>query len=566
MNNMKIGMKLWLAFGLSFIALAIVGLFGLRGISQANQNTEEIYQNRLIPVSQMGELNNLMRQNIQIVLTATIARASTETTAKYISQIESNTAKSDQLLESIQNSNMKPEGKALFDDWLSKRNDFMKKGLTPALSMLKDGNFNDAEDVVLGVFIPRYEKAQVVFEKLAALKLENAKQSSEQAVSTFHTVRNTILIVSLLGLALAALAGFVIIKSITQALNEAILIAKNVADGDLTQKIEVTTTNEFGQLLQALDDMNTSLVKIISEVRSGTESIASASGQIAAGNLDLSSRTESQAGSLEETASAMEQLTSTVKQNADNARQANQLAETASEVAGKGGAVVSDVVNTMGLINESARKIADIIGVIDGIAFQTNILALNAAVEAARAGEQGRGFAVVATEVRSLAQRSAAAAKEIKLLIDDSVEKVEQGNKQAAQAGTTMGEVVSSVQRVTDIMSEITAASREQSQGIEEVNQAITQIDETTQQNAALVEEAAAAAKSLQDQAGHLEELVDRFKLETTRRLPQPLRTPMKTITGDRSAQTATRIVKQPLAANKKIASTASSDHEWEEF
>jgi methyl-accepting chemotaxis protein len=229
---------------------------------------------------------------------------------------------------------------------------------------------------------------------------------------------------------------------------------------------------------------------------------------------------------------------------------------------------VSDVVNTMGLINESALKIADIIGVIDGIAFQTNILALNAAVEAARAGEQGRGFAVVATEVRSLAQRSAAAAKEIKLLIDDSVDKVEQGNKQAAQAGTTMEEVVSSVQHVTNIMSEITAASREQSQGIEEINQAITQMDETTQQNAALVEQAAAAAKSLQDQASHLEELVDRFKLDGgRRRAVQPARTPMKTIQADRPASPMVKIAKKPLpATRKKIASTATGDEEWEEF
>jgi methyl-accepting chemotaxis sensory transducer len=312
--------------------------------------------------------------------------------------------------------------------------------------------------------------------------------------------------------------------------------------------------------------MNASLVDIVGEVRQGTESIASASGQIAAGNLDLSNRTESQASSLEETASAMEELTSTVRQNADNARQANQLAETASEVAGKGGAVVSDVVNTMSAINDSARKIADIIGVIDGIAFQTNILALNAAVEAARAGEQGRGFAVVATEVRSLAQRSAAAAKEIKLLIDDSVGKVEQGNKQAAEAGTTMSEVVSSVQRVTDIMSEISAASREQSQGIEEISQAVTQMDEATQQNAALVEEAAAAAKSLQDQAGHLEALVNRFKLNDAGHRPKTA-VRAKALVGARTMPSTPAASGKSLPqAQKMITAKAGSDEEWEEF
>ncbi|MHB8849424.1 MAG: methyl-accepting chemotaxis protein, partial [Burkholderiales bacterium] len=259
--------------------------------------------------------------------------------------------------------------------------------------------------------------------------------------------------------------------------------------------------------------INRGLGGVIGEVRAGTETIASASEQIAAGNLDLSNRTEAQASALEETASAMEELTATVKQNAENAQQADKLSETASDIAVKGGVVVSEVVATMTAINDSSRKIADIISVIDGIAFQTNILALNAAVEAARAGEQGKGFAVVATEVRSLAQRSAAAAKEIKILIDDSVEKIEIGNKQAAQAGATMGEVVASVRRVTDIMSEITAASKEQSVGIEEINRAVGNMDESTQQNAALVEEAAAAAKSLQDQASHLEELVSKFQL-----------------------------------------------------
>ncbi|MBC7415460.1 MAG: methyl-accepting chemotaxis protein, partial [Herminiimonas sp.] len=281
-----------------------------------------------------------------------------------------------------------------------------------------------------------------------------------------------------------------------------------------SSSIVVNSTDETGRLLQALKDMNANLQKIVAEVRSGTDTIATASSEIASGNLDLSSRTEQQASSLEETASSMEELTSTVKQNADNARQANGLAMTASEVARKGGSVVAEVVQTMGSINASSRKIIDIIAVIDGIAFQTNILALNAAVEAARAGEQGRGFAVVASEVRNLAQRSAAAAKEIKSLIGDSVEKVEIGTKLVDQAGATMGEIVDSVRRVTDIMGEITAASQEQTAGIEQINQAITEMDNVTQQNAALVEEAAAAAESLQDQAANLSQVVSVFKLD----------------------------------------------------
>ena len=267
--------------------------------------------------------------------------------------------------------------------------------------------------------------------------------------------------------------------------------------------------------MRALKDMNVSLLGIVSDVRSSTETIASASSQIAAGNLNLSSRTEEQASSLEETASSMEELTSTVKQNAENAHLANRLAASASEVASKGGAVVSQVVQTMESINESANKIVDIIGVIDGIAFQTNILALNAAVEAARAGEQGRGFAVVAAEVRNLAQRSATAAKEIKALISNSVEKVDLGAKLVDQAGVTMNEIVTSVKRVTDIIGEITSASQEQTAGIEQINQAICQMDMTTQQNAALVEEAAAAAASMQDQTVNLTRAVSMFNLSS---------------------------------------------------
>jgi methyl-accepting chemotaxis protein len=301
-------------------------------------------------------------------------------------------------------------------------------------------------------------------------------------------------------------------------MRDALGLAERVAAGDLTTRIVASTRDEVGQLLTALKSMNDNLSKVVGEVRQGTDTIATASGQIASGNQDLSSRTEQQASSLQQTAASMEELTSTVKQNADNARQANQLAASASEVAVRGGSVVSEVVDTMGSINSSSRKIVDIIAVIDGIAFQTNILALNAAVEAARAGEQGRGFAVVAAEVRNLAQRSAAAAKEVKGLIDDSVGKVEAGSQKVAEAGQTMDEIVASVRRVTDIMGEIAAASQEQTTGIEQINQAITQMDQVTQQNAALVEEAAAAAASLQDQAGNLSKLVGVFRLDEARR------------------------------------------------
>jgi methyl-accepting chemotaxis protein len=341
----------------------------------------------------------------------------------------------------------------------------------------------------------------------------------------------------------------------------------------LTTHVEVKSQDETGQLLQALRDMNDSLVKTVGHVRTSTESIGIASREIAVGNADLSARTEAQASSLQQTASSMEELTETVRLNADNARQANQLVSSATDVAMNGGEVVKEVVDTMGAIKESSRKIVDIIGVIDGIAFQTNILALNAAVEAARAGEQGRGFAVVASEVRSLAQRSASAAKEIKTLISDSVDKVDAGSKLVDRAGITMNEIVTSVKHVAEIMSEISAASQEQSAGIEEVNRAIAQMDDMTQRNAALVEEAAAAAESMKGQAGQLAQAVSVFKIapEATMMVsPKMAQTP-----GSSRLQVAQRSIKAPLkvVSTKTIANAerpksmpTSESSDWEEF
>ncbi|MES2934870.1 MAG: methyl-accepting chemotaxis protein [Pseudomonadota bacterium] len=345
------------------------------------------------------------------------------------------------------------------------------------------------------------------------LMIKAGKESKKSATK----IQMTILILVSAAAILSALVGFFVTRSITKPLKQAVNVARKVADGDLTSQMDVKGRDETSQLMHALNDMNTGLVGIVGKVRRGTDIISTASSEIAAGNLDLSSRTEEQAASLEETASSMEEFSSTVKQNADNARQANQLAVSASEVASRGGSVVAHVIETMAAINASSKKIVDIIGVIDGIAFQTNILALNAAVEAARAGEQGRGFAVVAAEVRNLAQRSAGAAKEIKTLIGDSVAQVSNGTKLVDQAGTTMREVVDSIRHVTDIMGEITAASQEQSQGIEQINRAISQMDEVTQQNAALVEQAAAAAESMQDEARQLSHVVSIFQLDDTR-------------------------------------------------
>jgi methyl-accepting chemotaxis protein len=386
-------------------------------------------------------------------------------------------------------------------------------------------------------------------------------------------LRNSITIavislVAVLGLLTVGLAF--IIRSVSRPLKNAIEIARRVADGDLTSSIEATSRDEVGQLLQALQDMNASLGNIVGEVRVTTDSISTAAGEIASGNSDLSQRTEEQASSLEETASSMEELTSTVRQNAENAKSANQLAANASDIAVKGGQVVNDVVQTMGLISTSSKKIMDIISVIEGIAFQTNILALNAAVEAARAGEQGRGFAVVAAEVRNLAQRSAAAAKEITALIGDSVDKVEIGSKQVDQAGETMNEIVSAVKRVTDIMAEIAAASNEQSSGIEQVNQALVQMDEVTQQNAALVEEAAASAEAMQEQALALTAAVHVFKINK-------VKTGTRRVAAKPVATAAVAHKAQPLPEEEKrlsgqtresklIKAKEDKDGEWEEF
>jgi methyl-accepting chemotaxis protein len=443
---------------------------------------------------------------------------------------------------------------------------------------------NDAEGatrVMIKEIRPVQKKWMDALEQLATLEDKLNEQMQSDARKAFDSARLFMIILGVLAVAMGVAAALVITRGLLKQLggepDYTASIAGSIANGDLSIGIH-TQPSDNSSLLAEMKEMRNSLVGIVGQVRVGTETIGTASREIADGNLDLSSRTEMQASALEKTASAMEELTSTVKQNADNAREANKLAATASDVALKGGSVVSQVVDTMSSINESAKKIVDIIGVIDGIAFQTNILALNAAVEAARAGEQGRGFAVVASEVRNLAQRSAGAAKEIKILIDDSAEKTERGTRLVGQAGVTMGEVVDSVRRVTDIMSEIASASQEQSAGIEQVNLSIIEMDGMTQQNAALVEQAAAAAQSLQDQAAELAHVVSIFKLvegeekpaayvpapvaaaPVAVRKPAPALRPVKSLT--RKAEAAA-----PVAAPApRKAAAASSNDEWEEF
>jgi methyl-accepting chemotaxis protein-1 (serine sensor receptor) len=406
------------------------------------------------------------------------------------------------------------EEKKLAQDWYDKSAGLGLEHIRAAAAAVKAGQWDDAEMVLIKKINPSYRVGDVALKALADFSEQRAKANEQAVQAGLDSARNMTIAVLVAGVALSVFVGMLLVQAISVPLQQAMDIAIQVAEGDLTGKVEQRSSSEIGQLLAALDKMKTNLAAIVAEVRGSTDTISSASGQIAAGNMDLSDRTGEQAGSLEETASSMEELTGTVKQNAENSRQANILAQSASEVAIKGGVVVSQVVGTMGSINDSSKKIVDIIGVIDGIAFQTNILALNAAVEAARAGEQGRGFAVVASEVRNLAQRSAAAAKEIKALIDDSVDKVGSGAKLVDQAGATMQEIVTSIQRVTSIMSEITQASQEQTVGLDQIHSAITQMDGLTQQNVALVEEAAAAADALNERAHGLTRVVSVFKLD----------------------------------------------------
>jgi len=381
------------------------------------------------------------------------------------------------------------------------------------LNLSRQNDNSSAKALLEGESRTLYRSASAHLLKLVDLNSAGSRASGEDAETAYNTARNTMIAAVVLTLALVTSASIWLIRSITRPLNKALEAADRVASGDLSGTIDTTSSDETGQVLRALDRMQSSLALVVSNVRQNSESVATASAQIAQGNQDLSQRTEEQASALEQTAATMEQLGATVRNNADNAQQANQLAQGASTVAAQGGEVVGKVVTTMQDINDSSRKIGDIISVIDGIAFQTNILALNAAVEAARAGEQGRGFAVVAGEVRILAQRSAEAAKEIKTLIGRSVEQVEQGTLLVDQAGKTMGEIVTSIRRVSDIVAEITSASVEQSSGVQQVGDAVGQMDQVTQQNAALVEESAAAAESLKTQAQQLVQVVAVFTL-----------------------------------------------------
>ena len=511
-NDMKISTRLILGFGLLALVIVVMGMLSASRTHAIGESFDELVRGNAPKVVAL----NVVKDSVNVVARATrnilLLADAAEVKKEADRIVEARKAISEQL-DFLAATVQSEEGKAALARVTETRGKYVTE-LQKFEEMAVSGKADEAKAHLMG----EMRAAQTAYMGAidAMLKYQDgAMNASAKQVS--NTVSSTKLMTWLsvaVALAIAIFMGMWIIRSVTQPIQRAVEIARAVAEGDLSVKIDAHGTNETAQLLHALHDMQESLAKVVANVRQGSEGVATASAEIAQGNNDLSARTEQQASSLEETAASMEELSSTVKQNADSARSANQLAGSASTIAVEGGNVVAQVVETMKGINESSRKISDIISVIDGIAFQTNILALNAAVEAARAGEQGRGFAVVASEVRSLAGRSADAAKEIKSLINASVERVEHGTTLVDQAGVTMAEVVSSIKRVTDIMGEISAASNEQALGVSQVGEAVSLMDQVTQQNAALVEEMAAAATSLKSQAQDLVQTVAVFKLK----------------------------------------------------
>ncbi|VWD33483.1 methyl-accepting chemotaxis protein [Burkholderia contaminans] len=583
-KNLTIRARIGLTMAFLAVLLGVIGGLGVYGMTRANETTRDMFTN-LMPSAVDVSVAEIYAARERLALDRAALLAGTPDAAAAVERSRAMRAQSDAWWQKYLALPRGPEEDRLAQDVAAKRQALQRE--CDAFASVIGANQTDRLGDGAKQLQVRYNDLATASEALRNFQFTDGQAGFDHAESTYDTLRVLAIAALLAGLAAAVVSWLTLSRAIGRPIADALAHFDAIAAGDLRRPIVVDRRDEMGQLLEGLGRMQRGLVDTVRTVRGGSESIATAARQIAAGNIDLSSRTEEQAAALQETASSMEQLTGTVKQNADNARQASSLAANASEIANKGNMVVGQVVGTMGEINDSSAKIADIIAIIEGIAFQTNILALNAAVEAARAGEEGRGFAVVAGEVRSLAQRSSTAAKEIKVLIDASVERIRSGSSLVDEAGRTMSDVIGAVQRVTDIMGEIAAASEEQSGGIDQVARAVAQMDEVTQQNAALVEEAAAAAQSLDEQAGRLRETAAVFQLnEDTARTgvaaPVAVRhapraaaatvaVPVQAAARDDRDAPPKRVAaaapaRKPVAASPAPAQTAATADDWETF
>ncbi|MBC7916636.1 MAG: HAMP domain-containing protein [Rhodoferax sp.] len=578
-NNLTVGARLWIAVTGVIVLLLLTLITSTQRSTALTGDQDRVAEAQIVKVGEVARWVGLIQTNVTRV-TAALVSTDPAVDSLYKEAIPATIQEISAVQKRIEALEMTPESRAVFNR-IGEERKVVLASLAKARELKKAEDQAGATAEANAVFLPASAKYLKSLDEFAALQVNEFDGVQVGFVQQRQSNANfaRVMVAALIAVLLAG--TWFLIQLIRKPLRDAITVAKTIASGDLSAKVDVSRGDEFGEMMRALSHMQEQLVRLVADVRHGTDSITTASEEIAVGNQDLANRTEQTASNLEKTASSMEELTATVKQSADSARQANQLAGSAAQVAQRGGSVVSQVVSTMEEINISSRKISDIISVIDGIAFQTNILALNAAVEAARAGEQGRGFAVVASEVRSLAGRSAEAAKEIKLLINTSVDKVQGGTALVAQAGETMTEIVTSVQRVTDIMGEITAATSEQALGIAQVNTAVNELDQMTQQNAALVEQSAAAASSMKDQAHRLAEVVSAFKLDgqsmQVRHVAAAPKPKAITTSAPKAMATKPALARKPMAAlpakatapaaKPVVAAKASQgDDDWETF